>query len=91
MDATKSHAGWSAGMLHPVLEDLLAAYTVSMQNTTGVPCELLRAATAISEDRSNVLQTGPADCVPDPSEMCLSLSSLLNLPIRVWNFSSAEN
>ena len=49
-------------MLHHDLDDLLAAKSDSMGGSIDVPAELLRAAAVVPQDKSNILQQGPADC-----------------------------
>ena len=68
MEMTMHHECWEAN-LDPTLEDLLQQYIASTGFATGgVPAELAQGASQIPTDRSKVLSSGPADCVPKEGE-----------------------
>ena len=68
LEATKNHEAWNNELLPDPLEHLLASYQTSIGKNTGVPTEILRAATVLSNERCSINQQGPADCVPDVAE-----------------------
>ncbi|CAK0905228.1 unnamed protein product, partial [Prorocentrum cordatum] len=73
MFATRHHEIWRSGTLHAALEALLSAYASSIGSSSGVPREVLSAATAASAAKASVASEGPADCTdsgarePDPT------------------------
>ena len=65
MEATKLHELWDSGSLDESLEALLRDYGRSVgSNDSGVPAELIQAATCIPAEHVAVEAAGPADCTP---------------------------
>ena len=52
-----------------------------MGHSTGVPAEILQAAAAIPKEKTEILQQGPADCVPDQNEDHVDGAEVRELPI----------
>ena len=68
------HHEYSEASLDPSLEDLLRQYMASTGTATGgVPAEIVQGASQIPTERSKVLSSGPADCVPKDGEDYVSV------------------
>ena len=71
MEATRDHEPSEAGSLGQPLEDLLAAYSDSIDGAvSGVPREILAASTRISTESGALLSAGPADCHAEAADEC---------------------
>ena len=66
MEATRHHPAWGdSGLIEKPLQDLLDAYSKSVGGNSGVPRELIVAATPVSAAKASVQAEGPADCTSE--------------------------